>query len=181
MWKGMPVLCAAVFINALCVHQRSVCASVLVTAFVCTPCHVHPQGSRHTSDLDWSKLYGDMDPHGTYVKVRVFVCVCVCLCVFVLPFFTQAALFVIAESHDRGIASIRGALRDMLHMSILLFSLDDALCVVRVNTRLSCCFRWMMHCVWCGMGYTRLSCCFRWMMRCVWCGLHTSFLLFFVG
>ena len=51
--------------------------------------------------------------------------------VFVLPLFTQAALFVIAQSRDRGIAYIRGALCDMLHASFLLFSLDDALCVVR--------------------------------------------------
>jgi hypothetical protein len=70
--SSLSSLC--VCINALCVHQRLV---LRVCAFVwCTHCHVHPQGSRHTSDLDWSKLYGDMDPHGTYVKVRVYVCVC---------------------------------------------------------------------------------------------------------
>ena len=118
VWKGMPVLCAAVFINALCVHQ---CLSLRLCALLAMCTH-----REVATRLTWTGPSCMETWTPTALTSR-----CVRLCVFVLPLLTQAALFVIAQSRDRGIACIRGALRDMLHASFLLFSLDDALCVVR--------------------------------------------------
>ena len=139
--EGMLVLCAAVFvvfINALCVHQCSVCASTLcvcinvwccVCALLCGALVAMCTHREVATRLTWTgpSCMGTWTP--TVPTSR-----CVCMCVFVLPLFTQAALFVIAESRE------------------IMESHPFVARFVTCCTCQSCCFRWMMCGVWCGQS-----------------------------